>query len=129
MKKTISLLVMSSFLSNAAMADCDWTKIKKNSDNTYTYSENLHLCVGRLVEDNKNLTAQNQDLKKAIDLKDLAIKYSDDRTQLWMKTSDQLMTRVNSIDSTYKRNEFLYFGLGVLATIGASFAAAKLIGR
>lgn len=129
MKKLISFLLLVSLVTNSAFADCDWSKIKKNSDNTYTYTEDLHLCVGRLVQDNKALTLQVGDLTKAIELKDLALTKADERTQLWMTASDQLTDRVTKIDETVKHNEWLYFGLGVLTTFAAGYAAAQLIHR
>jgi len=129
MKKILSSVLLFCILSNNVVADCDWTQIKKNPDNTYTYSEKLHLCVGQLVQDNKALNLQVGDLTKALTLKDLALTKSDERTQLWMNTSDQLTDRMTKIDEVYKHNEWLYFGLGVATTFLAGFAAAKLIGH
>lgn len=127
--KNIICLILICFLSKTALADCDWTQIKKNTDNTYTYTENLHICVGHLVQSNKTLTAQNEDLTKAIQLKDLALTKSDERVQLWMDTSNKLEDRVTKIDQLYKSNEFMYFTGGVLSAVLVGFATAKLIGH
>jgi hypothetical protein len=128
MKFFTSILVLFCMTINA-FADCDWSQIKKNPDNTFTYSEPLHLCVGKLVQDNKVKTQQIADLTKALTMKDLSIKASDDRANLWMSTSEKLEDRVNKLDSMEKKNEWLYFGLGALTVLGAGYTAAKLIGH
>lgn len=125
--KYLTLLVIFSLLSNLAKADCDWSKIKKNSDNTYTYSEELHLCVGSLVQDNKVKTQKIADLTKAISLKDLAIQASDTRANLWMDTSSKLEDRLQKVDSLSSKNSILYFGMGVATTFLAAWAAARLV--
>lgn len=128
MKRIISSLLLFCMFSNAAMADCDFSKgITPGANHTYIYTEECHQAVGKLVSDNKALTLQVGDLTKAITLKDLALTKSDDRTQLWMNTSDQLLDRVNKIDDTVKHNEWIYFGLGVLTTFAAGYVAAQAI--
>ena len=126
MKKN-SLLVLVSLFSNLAFADCDFSKdIKPQPDGTYNYSAGCHLKVGQLVQDNQVMTTQLTDLNKAIKLKDLALSKSDDRTQLWMTTVGDMQDRLTKIDETYRHNEFLYFGLGILATVATGFAVARL---
>lgn len=127
MKKIIASLLLLCLSSNIALADCDWSKIKSNTDGTYTYSKELHVCVGQLVQQNSTLSLQVADLTKAIELKDLAITKSDQRVQLWIDTNDKLSDRLSKVDEIYKHNEFLYFGLGVLATVGAGFMIARLV--
>jgi len=132
MKKMVSLLMLLTFIPSIALADtskCDWTQIKNNGDGTYTYSKALYLCTGQLVLDNKTQATQITDLTKAIQLKDLALQNSDARVALWMNTSQQMEERIQKIDSLEKKNDFLYFGLGALAVIGAGFMTARLIGK
>lgn len=130
MKKAIISLVLLSFVSNVALADCDFsTGVTPGPNKTFVYSEACHQKVGQLIQSDKTKTAQIADLTQAITLKDLAITKSDQRTQLWMDTSDKLQNRLTSVDDLAKKNEFLFFGLGVLATIGVGFATARLIGR
>lgn len=127
MKKVISLLLLFCFFSNAAYADCDFsTGITPGPNKTFIYSEECHQKVGQLVQSDKTKTAQIADLTQAIQLKDLALTKSDQRTQLWMDTSDKLQGRLTSVDSLAKQNEWIYFTLGVLATIGAGYAASQL---
>ena len=128
MKRIVSLVLLVCMFSNAAMADCDFSKgITPGPNKTFIYTEECHQAVGKLVEDNKALTLQVGDLTKAITLKDLALVKADERTQLWMNTSDQLTDRITKIDEVYKKNEWLYFGLGVLTTFAAGYIAAQAL--
>ena len=91
-------------------------KDKLNSDGTYTYSESLHKCVGALVQSDKVKTQQLSDLTKAISLKDLSIKASDDKATLWSNTSSKLegqdYRKTRSASKMYIR---IFFAFGVLA--------------
>ncbi|CAK0741607.1 conserved hypothetical protein [Azospirillaceae bacterium] len=116
-------------LSQVALGDCDWTRITKNGDGTFTYSKELHVCVGTLVQDNKAKITQVEELNKALSMKDLALEVADKRTQNWMDTSTKLEDRVQKIDSLEKKNELVYFGFGVLTAVAAGWMAAKIIGR
>lgn len=129
MNQFVRVLVTFCILCNQVFAGCDWAQIKKNPDNTFTYPENLHICVGKLVQDNKVKDQQLSDLTKAISLKDLAIKEADGRATLWSDTSSKLEDRLQKVDSLEKKNEWLYFSLGVLTTFAAGYTAAKLVGR
>lgn len=128
MKKIVSSLLLFCLLSNAALADCDFSKgITPGPNHTFIYTEECHQAVGKLVQDNAALTLQVGDLTKAISLKDLALTKADERTQLWMNTSDKLIDRVDKIDETVKHNEWLYFGLGVLTTFAAGYIVSRTI--
>jgi hypothetical protein len=128
MKKIISSLLLICMLSNTALADCDFsTGITPGPNHTYIYTEECHLQVGKLIQQNTTYSLQIADLTKAIDLKDLALTKSDQRTQLWMTTSDQLTDRMTKIESEQKHNEWLYFGLGVLTTFAAGYVAAQAL--
>jgi hypothetical protein len=130
MRKLISLLVVFSYFCGVAFADnCDWTQIKKLPDGGFEYNPTLNICVGQLVQTNLIQTKQIADLTKAIDLKNLALKYDDDRTALWQKSADDEMSRLSTIESQSKHSDWVSFGLGVLVTIGAAYAASKLIHR
>jgi len=126
MKKLICLLLL---ISNVASASCDWSTIKQLPDGGYEYSPALNLCVGNLVQQNKVQTQQIADYTKAISLKDLALTAADQRTQIWTTTAENEQDRMTKLTTEQHHTDFIYFGLGVLATIGAGFAAAKLAGR
>jgi hypothetical protein len=128
MKEIISSILVFCMLSNIAMADCDFSKgITPGPNHTFIYTEECHLEVGKIKQQNNTLTAQLGDLTKAIELKDLALTKADTRTQLWIDTNDKMSDRLTKIDETYKHNEWLYFGLGVLTTFAAGYIAAQAI--
>lgn len=127
----ISLLTIAALLlSQTIYGDCDFkTGITAGPNKTFIYSEECHQKVGSLVLDNKNKAQQVDDLLKAITLKDLAIKDSDQRATDWMSTSGTLEKRVQEIDKLEGTNKVLYFGLGVLTTFLAAYSAAKLVNK
>jgi len=129
MKKLICVILSLLMFSNICFADCDWAQIKKLPDGGYEYSPALNLCVGQLVQTNAVQTQQLQDLGKAIQLKDLALTNSDARVALWQKSSDDELSRLNTIQSDEKHSDWLFFGLGVATTFLAGYTAAKLAGR
>jgi hypothetical protein len=126
MKKLIACILL--FVSSAnAFADCDWSTIKKLPDGGFEYSPALNLCVGQLMEDNKTKDLQIADLTKAITLKDLALKESDERVALWSKNAGDELDRLNKISQDQKHSDWLYFALGVGTTFLAAYSASKLI--
>lgn len=106
------LLVLIVFQS--AFATCDWSKIEKSKDGNFIYSPELHLCVGVLVENEKNRIAQIEHLNKSLELKDLAIQKTEDRAEMWRTTSYSLEDRINSQQKYSVYRDWLFFGLGTL---------------
>ena len=130
MMKIISVFLISVLFCNYSFATCDFSKgITSLPDGNYEYSKECHLAVGQLVQDNATKDVQIQDLTKAISLKDLAIKASDDRATLWSNTSQNLENRLQKVDSLQSKNQLLMFALGAFTVIGAGFMTARLIGR
>ena len=128
--KKIAFLILCIFVSNTAMAECDFkTGITPGPNNTFIYTGECHRKVGAIVQDNAVKTQQVADLTKAIQLKDLAIKYSDDRAILWNSTASNLEDRLQKVDALEKKNDWAFFALGVAATLGAGFMAARLMSR
>jgi hypothetical protein len=126
MRIFIGLLLLA-FTSQVALADCDWSKIKPLDDGGFEYSQDLHLCVGQLVQASAVKDQQIQDLNGAIQLKDLALKASDDRATLWSTTSQGLEDRLQKIDATQKHNDWLFFAAGAVTVIGAGWMASRLL--
>jgi hypothetical protein len=123
MNKFLSLTLAFSLFSNIALADCDFSRgISPNADGSYTYTKECNLKVGQIVQDNKTKDQQIQDLNKAVDLKTLATQKADQRADLWMNTSLKLEDSVQKVEAYKKQNEYVAFGLGILA----AFAAAEL---
>jgi hypothetical protein len=123
-------LVICLLMPRIAQADCDFSKgIKPGPSDTYIYTEDCHKKVGSLVKQNSNQAIAIQDLNKALTVKDLSLQQSDKRATLWNNTASDLENRLQKVDSLEKTNNWLYFGLGVLTTFAAGYAAAKLAGR
>lgn len=128
----LSLISSSAFATSVTTNDgtiCDFSKVVHNKDGTFTYPENLHLCVGKVINDGKAKDAQIADQKKAIDLYTLTIKTDEQRIQNWIATSTNLEGRVEKINDLEKKNEWLYFLLGVGTTAAAAYAGEKLAGH
>jgi hypothetical protein len=128
----LSLISSSAFATTVTTNDgtvCDFSKIVKNKDGTFTYPENLHKCVGKIINDGKAKDAKIADQKKAIDLYTLTIQTDEQRIQNWIQTSTNLEGRVEKVNDLEKKNEWLYFGLGVLTTAAAAYAGEKLVGH
>lgn len=128
----LSLISSSAFATSITTNDgtvCDFSKIVSNKDGTYTYPQNLHVCVGKIINDGKAKDAQIADDKKAINLYQLTIQTEEQRIQNWIATSTQLESRVEKVSDLEKTNEWLYFGLGVLATAAAAYTGEKLAGH
>lgn len=115
-----------SLTANIALADCDYSKIVHNADGTFTYSKELHLCVGQMKNDLASANSQIDDYKKAIDLKDLALTKSNQRGDLWMNSTFTLQDRMDTVESYKSKNELLYFIGGVLFTGLAVWGAGSL---
>ena len=129
MKLIIAMILTLALTCQAAFADCDYSKIKDNGDGTYTYTKELHICVGTLKRDLESANAQVESYTKAIELKDLALGKANERIMLWEDTTFKLQDRMATIDSLESKNKIIYFGLGILVTGLAVYGASKLSGR
>lgn len=127
-QKLISLLLISCFISNVSLAECNFsTGVTRLEDGSYKYSKECHIKVGEMKQDLEIANKQVEQLNKVIELKDLALSKSNERVALWMDTTYKLEDRLNKIEGLQSKNHFLYFGLGVVTAIGAAYAASKLI--
>jgi len=122
MRYLLILLLCSSF----AFAECDFSTITE-SNGKYIYSTECHKKVGKLVKDKADRAKQVEKLNKSIEVKDLVIDKQEQRIQLWMGTTEKLENRVNSIDRWKGANQWLYFGLGVVATSLSIWLASEAI--
>jgi hypothetical protein len=128
--KIISALLVGCLLSSQSFASCNWEKdVKVNQDGSYTYSKDCHLQVGLSLDELDLRRKQVAELNKTIELKDLAIRYSDERVRLWMDSSLKMNERLNQYEATKGSQQWLYFGLGVLTTSLAVYGASSLIKR
>lgn len=124
--RKLSSLVLILTLSSQALAECDFSTGITKTQSGYVYSEECNRQVGKLVLDNKDKDSAIEYLNKTVTAKDLGLKIQEDRADKWMNTSLKLEDRVNEIDKVSSSNKELYFGLGVLTTVLAVFAASKI---
>lgn len=126
MKLTIATILALVLTCQAAMADCDYSKIVDNGNGTYTYSKELHVCVGNMKKDLDAANTQVASYQKAIEFKDLALVKANDRITLWQDTTFKLQDRMSAIDNLESKNRILYFGLGIIVTGLAVYGAGQL---
>ncbi len=126
MNRLVLILALLSF-TTPAYGECDFSKdIKKNSNGSYTYSSECHIKVGKIVKENELREEQVVKLNKAIELKDLAITKSEERTQLWINTSDKLEGRLNTIEKMQDSNKIVWFVAGIGFTVLSVWAAGQI---
>jgi hypothetical protein len=128
LNKLISLILIYLFSTNIVLADCVFSRdITKLEDGRYAYTRECHIQVGEMKYDLDIANQKLANLNKVIELKDLALTKSDERTKLWQEATYKLEDRVASIDERRSINQWVYFGIGVITTIGSGYIASKLI--
>jgi hypothetical protein len=105
---------------------CNPKQIKEQSDGSFSYPLDCHLEFGRLVKNEKEREKQIEHLGKSIELKDLALKVSDERIENWQNAAYKLEDRILKYEASSERVRWIYFGLGVVVMGAAVHAAGKL---
>lgn len=105
---------------------CNFSKDIEKQGESYLYTKDCHVEVGRTVKKLELSEQESEELRKALMLKGEALRYSEQRTQLWMDTSLKLEDRVNQIDKYKESQKWLWFGLGVVLTGLAVKGAGEL---
>lgn len=126
MKRFLCTILVFSFFSNVAMAECDFSTGITKTETGYLYTKECHVKVGEMKQDLKIANEQNEKLTKALDLKDFAITKADQRADMWMNTTYKLEDRINTIDQMRSTNQWVAFGLGALTMFAAAYAASQL---
>lgn len=125
--KMVSILLITALFSSLAHAECKWASdIKENQDGTYTYSRDCHIEVGKKVKGYFLLESEVQDLRKAIELKDLALTKQTQHTQLWMDTSLKTGEELQKYERVRAAENNLYFISGVGLAILSVWAAGQI---
>jgi hypothetical protein len=88
------------------------------------YSKDCHLDYGRLRKAEPLYKEQVKELESSVKLKDLALKYSNERTDNWKKTTYKLEDKLLKLEKNHDRMKWVYFGLGILTT-GLAVKLAK----
>lgn len=126
-KLFISPILTFSLISvNSAMADCKWSSDIKEVETGYLYSDDCHLRVGRLVQDEKDYKIEVKQLRKTIELKDLTIGDLKKDRNRWEDEAVEQFERFDKYKKAESKRTWLWFGLGVLATGAAVYGASHL---
>jgi hypothetical protein len=132
MKTLVALILATLLFSNASSASiviCDWKQIQSNPNGTFTYSKDLHVCVGHLVFNQIADNQQISDLNKALDDLGVALQKSDEQAQIWKSTSNEENLKINEIKSQERSKGWILFGLGFLAASVAIYGTAAIYRR
>lgn len=120
---------MVSLVSHSAQASCNPRDIKQQNyygEPRYAYPVNCHIDYGRLRKAEPLYKKQVKELKKSIEMKDLALKYSNERTENWKKTTYKLEDKLLKLEKNCDRMKWVYFGLGIIVMSGAVWGAGQL---
>jgi hypothetical protein len=120
----ISVVVLLTSFAHAT--DCKWADGVKPVDNGYLYTKECHGRVGILVKDNDDLNIEVANLRKSIDLKNLALDKADERIILWRNESYEQFDRLQKQIEASKKNDMLWFALGIVVTGAAVWGAGQL---
>jgi hypothetical protein len=125
--KFLSFVLILVIFSNQAFGACDYSKdIKKNQDDSRTYTLGCHLEFGNTLKKLDLLQNEELDLKKAIEAQKEALNIADQRTKNWMDTAISENDSLNKIQHLESTDKIIYFGLGIVTTVLAIIAAGQL---
>lgn len=113
-------------MSSPALAECKWATGIKKTEGGYLYSDECHGRVGFLVKDVDDLNKEVESLRKTIDLKNLALDKADERVMLWRKESYEQFQYLQTQQQLARKNETLWFVLGIVVTGAAVWGAGQL---
>ena len=125
MKKIINLIISFTMFGHITMADCKWADIKK-IDNGYLYTESCHGRVGVLIKDLEDREIEVVNLRKGLELKDLALQKADERIILWRNESYEQFERLQKQSELASRNQYLWLVLGIVVTGTAVWGVGQL---
>lgn len=126
MKRIIALVLSISLFGTSALADCEWSTGIKQVEGGYLYSNDCHGRVGVLVKDLEDRESEVKALREGLRLKDLALDVADKRTMLWREESYEQFDRLQKQIESSKKNDTLWFVLGIVVTGAAVWGAGQL---
>lgn len=118
--------MMVSLVSQSVLADCNPKRDIYEQNNRYSYSLDCHLDYGRLRKVEPLRQKQVKELKRSIEMKDIALDYSYKRIKNWKGTSLKLEKNILKLERNQERMKWIYFGLGIIVTGAAVHAAGQL---
>jgi len=127
-------MLMVSLVSHSALASCNFnTDIVKVDTNTYHYTKECHIEVGKIKNTKEELEKavderkkQVEKLNESIKLKDLALDVADKRIMNWRDESYKQHERLIKQQQLSKYNDWLYFGGGIALTVLSVWAAGQI---
>lgn len=126
MNKIISLFLVYVLTVSTSLA-CDFKSDVKKTEGGYIYTTACHVLIGKKLEELDIRIKQVEELNKAVELKDLALRKSEERNVLWMDTAYKANERLNQYEAARSMNGWIHFGLGVVTTSLAVWGASSLI--
>jgi len=126
---TLYILLLILFINQQCLANCNPEDIKQQNyygEPRYAYPVDCHVDYGRLRKIEPLYKEQVKELKKSIEMKDLALKYSDERIETWEKTTYKLEDKLLKLEKNNDRMKWLYFGIGIIVMSGAVYTAKQL---
>ena len=121
------ILVLCFLLPQVGIADCDFKTGITKVESGYLYTKDCHIKVGVIVEENKLKTQKITELQKTIELKDLQVRLTEERVDLWRRTSLDLEKEYNKRLKLNQFQNWVNFTLGVAVTGVAVWGASKLV--
>lgn len=128
------LILVFLLIPNLAFAECKWATgvagpylwNDKLQDGYMAYSIDCHKRVGKLVQDEDDLKLENTELRKSLELKDLAIQNSYKEIDLWKVEAMNQNDKLNKVQKASRIEKWVWFGLGVVVTGAAVYGAGQL---
>jgi hypothetical protein len=121
MKKLVIIAIL---IPRLILASCDWSTIQESGD-TYIYSKECHIAVGKLVKEVELREEQVAELMKTIELKDLAINTQKERIELWRNTSLDLEDRLFKRKDRSTTSTYALIASGVLISVLSAWAMGQ----
>ena len=127
-------MLMALLVNHSALASCNFnTDIVKVDTNTYHYTKECHIEVGKIKNTKEELEKavderkkQVEKLNESIKLKDLALDVADKRIMNWRDESYKQHERLIKQQQLSKYNDWLYFGGGIALTVLSVWAAGQI---
>lgn len=125
--KHVLILLLTFTFAFPAWGECKWASdIKENSDGSYTYTRECHIEAGKKIKGYSLLETEVSELRKTIELKDLALTKQTAQTQMWMDTSLKTGDKLASYEHARTADNNLHFAAGLGVAILSVWAAGQL---
>jgi hypothetical protein len=104
---------------------CDFSSIKQ-IDGGFLYPPECHRTVGNAMQERKLLKQENEELRKAITFKDLAINEANVRADTFQKVAMDNTERMHAMSSSSQIKDILTFSGGVVSGLALGIISTKI---